>query len=175
MDQRLRALLRRQFFNTSHWWILPVKLQLVEYFTMSISYLTFAFEVLHLIFRINTLFEMKKFRFFQYIKASVGNNNLYLAIFQMCHQKVKGTKYFKTEAQVLMMHLLPIILIEIPDDHTVSENRETFEKQHPIKFRTKHFHSFLRIWCARILLGKKHWNLYHRQTGVSAQKTSTLH
>lgn len=50
----------------------------------------------------------------------------------MCRQKVKGSKYFKTEAQVLMMHLLPIILIEIPDDHTVSENRDTVSRNNTL-------------------------------------------
>lgn len=65
-------------------------------------------------------------------KASVDNSKLNLAIFQMCPHKVRGSKYFKTKAQILMMHLLPIILIEIPDDHTVSENRETALKNNTL-------------------------------------------
>lgn len=31
-----------------------------------------------------------------------------------------------------MMHLLPIILIEIPDDHAVSENRETVSRNNTL-------------------------------------------
>jgi len=67
MDQKLRDSLHRQFLNTYHWWILPAKLQVVEYFTMTIIYLTFIFDVLPPVFRINTLFKIKKFRFFQYV------------------------------------------------------------------------------------------------------------
>lgn len=65
--QGLRALLYAQFLNTYHWWIMPVKLQLVEYFINSIIYLTFPFEVLSLVFRNNILFEMKKCTLFQNI------------------------------------------------------------------------------------------------------------
>lgn len=64
----------------------------------------------------------------------------------MCPHKVRGSKYFKNKAQILMVHLVPIILIEIPDDHTVSENRENVLKNNsPIKLRMKHFNSLLRI------------------------------
>lgn len=86
-------------------------------------------------------------------KASVDNSKLYLAIFQMCPHNVRGSKYFKTKTQILRMHLLPIILIEIPDDHAVSENRETVLKNHTL-LNFNYFNSLLRIWCTRITLGK---------------------
>jgi len=65
-------------------------------------------------------------------KASADNNKLHLAIFQMCPHKVSGSKYFRTKAQILTMHLLPIILTEIPDDHTGSENGETVLKNNTL-------------------------------------------